>query len=127
MATTVLIGGTLPGLLRDIVSRFIDSSDDIAVLHADIEEVSRLTEYLTAHDVDVAIVGCEPTVMDSVGRELLHCRRQLSVIAVSSRGDDSTLFTLTPTAQSLGELSPQALLDVIHDHHPSAADPHTKH
>jgi len=62
--TKVVIGGTLPALLRDIVSRVVESSAHISVISPESEEPAGLTEYVRLHDVDVVIVGCEPALMD---------------------------------------------------------------
>ena len=125
--TKVVIGGTLPALLRDIVSRVVESGTHISVIRPDSEESGGLTEYVRLHDVDVVIVGCEPAVMDSVGQELLRTKRSLTVVTLSTNGGNGTLFTLTPTSQSLGELSPQTLLGIIHGHHSASAECFTHH
>jgi len=125
--TKVVIGGTLPALLRDIVSRVVESSAHISVISPESEEPAGLTEYVRLHDVDVVIVGCEPALMDSIGQELLRTKRRLTVVTMSTNGDNGTLFTLTPTSQPLGDLSPQTLLGVIRAHHSSSAEPFTRH
>jgi hypothetical protein len=112
MTINVLIGGTLPRLLRDIVRRLVHDESDInvaAVGLSAVEMVDHVDKYPTA----VVIIGCDKKQMDEISFSLLDRARRTRVIAVARGNCDAVSYQLTPTCQRLGQLSPDSLLSAI--------------
>jgi DNA-binding NarL/FixJ family response regulator len=104
----------LPQMLGEIVSNIVDSQDDMQIVSVHPSEAA-LASTIGEADADVLLLGCEGAEFRQRGEALLRSCPQLKVVAVVGNGRESYLLEFRPRMVSLGEVSPEALVDAIRD------------
>jgi hypothetical protein len=94
-------------MLRDIVAETLSTEGDMEVVDEVLDDDS-LT--CSLEHSDVVIVGTDDP---SLAARLLEEHPHLKVLAVRGHGRESLLYQLRPQRVSLGEISPQKLIDEI--------------
>jgi len=103
---------TPPGLLRDLLEQILTGSSDVEVLVE--PEWAKVTRVVAESRPDVLIVRRPRRGSVGLLRPIFEAAPSLRVLAVGVDGREAVLYELRPHAVLVGELSPQVLLDVVH-------------
>ena len=107
----ILLAG-IPRLLREIIESVVATQPDMSIV--DINETrERVTAALDDTPADVVIVGLRGGETTSTLDPVLYERPQLKLLAISGDGRSSFLYELRPHRVSLGDVSPEGLVDAI--------------
>jgi DNA-binding NarL/FixJ family response regulator len=102
----------LPRMLSEIIESVIADQQDMSIVGA-IDSRDRVTSALVRTPADVVIVGLrDAETTASLNRVLLEQPR-LKLLAISGDERSSYLYELRPHTVSLGDISPQGLVDAI--------------
>ena len=98
-------------LLRAVVRRIVSRQPDIEV----VDETAPVDALMDAptEGSEVLIVGIEDGRLPAICIPLVHARPRLRVLALAGEGLETTLFEMRPHRLSLGNVSPETLLDAI--------------
>ncbi|MBV9881172.1 MAG: hypothetical protein JO180_11785 [Gemmatirosa sp.] len=104
----------LPPMLRDIVHHTIGREPDMQVVAelADAAVIS-LGGLDVAGGVDVVVVGAAPVHDAELAASILYQHARSRVLTIEARGGQAALYELRPYRIALGEVSPQAVVDVL--------------
>jgi DNA-binding NarL/FixJ family response regulator len=100
----------LPPLLRDLVRRALDSSDDIASTTA---TADALEEAVAAAKPDAVIVPLEDASLSGESRRFLEERARVRVLGLGLRDGRAVLYELRPERSELGEVSPDEFAQAV--------------
>jgi hypothetical protein len=99
-------------MLGEIVSNLVDSQHDMQIVNVHPSEAA-LPSAIGESGADVLVLGCEGPELRQRGEALLRGCPRLKVVAVVGNGRESYLLEFRPRMVSLGEVSPEALVDAI--------------
>jgi DNA-binding NarL/FixJ family response regulator len=102
----------LPRILRDIISDVVAQERDMEVVRV-LETRDALLTAVQESPADVVILGLADTALPEVCDELVGAHPQMKVLAVAGDGRGVFLHELRPQTLSLGEVSPQGLIDAV--------------
>jgi DNA-binding NarL/FixJ family response regulator len=106
---TRILLADMPQMLRDIVAGILVPEPDLEVV-AETAAVNGLPDAVSRFGADVVIVGRDDP---SLATTLMEGAPRIKVLAVTAGGRESWLYELRPQRVSLGEISPQRLVDEI--------------
>jgi DNA-binding NarL/FixJ family response regulator len=101
----------MPRMLVDIIKDIIASHEDIDVI-AEFAGSNDLTQAAIRTRADVIVVGNAAGSSQDY-HELLRRRPELKILTITADGRRGYLHELQPQVISLGELSPDTLIDAI--------------
>lgn len=104
----ILVG--LPRMLNDVVKKIIAGQPDLQVV-ADVGCASDVVHAVADHDADLVIA--DPACTDGAIERLVGQRSSLRLLEVEADGSSACLSELRPHRVSLGEISPERLLEAI--------------
>lgn len=102
----------LPQLLRDIVATALSSEPDM-VLVGEASGSDELSGLVESSRPDLAIVACERSEVERLGRVVNGS--PVTLLAIVDGGRHGALYELRPAEVDLGELSPSLLVDAIRE------------
>jgi chemotaxis response regulator CheB len=103
---------TPPGLLRDLLRHILTGSSDVVVLVE--PDWAKVASAVKETQPDVLIVRRPSRGSVRQLRPVFEVAPLLRVLAVGVDGREAVLYEMRPHAVLVGELSPQVLLDVVH-------------
>ena len=107
--STRIVLVNLPRMLREIIEDVVAAAPDLDVVET-VERPTGLIAVVDGAKADFLIAGDD--ALEDVG-VLLRERPRLKVLAVAGDGRQTFLYELRPQKVSLGEVSPQNLLEAI--------------
>jgi len=107
--STRIVLVNLPRMLREIIEDVVAAAPDLDVVET-VERPTGLIAVVDGAKADFLIAGDD--ALEDVG-VLLRERPRLKVLAVAGDGRQTFLYELRPQEVSLGEVSPQNLLEAI--------------
>jgi DNA-binding NarL/FixJ family response regulator len=101
----------LPRVLREIIRRILSAPgiDVVAEASGDVD----LPELVSATRADVVVMRLENTRLPRAGRRLLVRHPRIRLVGVAADGRDTVTYELSARRRSLGEVSPEALLNAV--------------
>lgn len=103
---------SMPALLRDILVQTLEVQLDMEVV-GDLGGGIELLVDAGHTRADVVVLGLEQMDLPGIATNLLAEYPHLSVLAVTTDGRAASLFELRPRKTSIGDVSPQGLVDAI--------------
>lgn len=107
-----IVVGMLPRLLLEILVDLVEAQYDMRLVGSPGDEEG-LMRLLRARDADVVLLGCGEGRLPEVGDRVLDAQPRAQVLGVLPDGCDAVLYRLRPTADRLGEVSPQQLIEIV--------------
>ena len=107
--STRIVLVNLPRMLREIIEDVVAAAPDLDVVET-LDKPTGLIAVVDGAKADFLIAGDD--ALEDVG-VLLRERPRLKVLAVAGDGRQTFLYELRPQEVSLGEVSPQNLLEAI--------------
>jgi chemotaxis response regulator CheB len=111
----------MPRMLGDIVTRVIRAQPDMLVVGG-LQDRTELTNEAARFGPDVIVLGTADAELPTECLQVLQANPGVRVLVVAGEGRRGFLWELRPQRQSLGEVSPDALVDVIRASFPCARD-----
>jgi DNA-binding NarL/FixJ family response regulator len=102
----------MPPLLHDIVRDTLTNQPDMQLV-GDLSAGNTVAHALKNGDIDVMIVGARQPDDSAVATGLLQCSARSKVLVVAISGRKAVMYQLRPHKRSLGDVSPQTLLEAI--------------
>lgn len=96
------------GIIRDLLS----AEQGIDLVGETSDDVD-LAELVHATRADVIVMGLNDTGLPAAGERLLAQHPRVRLLGVVADGRDAVLYELRPHRQSLGEVSPEALVSAV--------------
>jgi DNA-binding NarL/FixJ family response regulator len=102
----------MPRMLREIV-RDVAGHDPLLEVVAELERVGDVEAAALAYDPQVVVTDAECCDRAAIAR-LLAARPRIRVLTLEDDGRAGVLHRLMPEELSLGDLSPERLLEALH-------------
>ena len=107
----VFLGG-MPPLLHDIVSDALKNQADVHLV-GDLSAGDAVVSALRNDTIDVVIVGARQPDDSALVTEIFASSPQRKVLVIATSGRSAVLYQLRPHKRTLGDVSPQSLLEAI--------------
>lgn len=104
--------GKMPQLLREILTRSLESQSDMELI-GEVEVEGSLADAIESRDIDVLVLGRSESEFPEIGESLLRRFPRLKVLSITNEGRSTWLYELSPRRVALGEVSPQGLAELI--------------
>jgi DNA-binding NarL/FixJ family response regulator len=102
----------LPRVMRGIIRDLLSAEQGIDLVGETSDDVD-LAELVHATRADVIVMGLNDTGLPAAGERLLAQHPRVRLLGVVADGRDAVLYELRPHRQSLGEVSPEALVSAV--------------
>jgi DNA-binding transcriptional LysR family regulator len=107
----IVLGG-MPPLLHDIVIDALAGEAEIEVVR-DLGEENGVVPALSGGTVDVVIVGARQPEDSALAARVFRASPHSRVLVIATSGRSAVMHQLAPVTRTLGELSPQGLVEAI--------------
>lgn len=104
--------GDMPRILRELIDGAIAETADMTVVGA-VDSRERVASSLERTMADVLIIGAPDDAASVQLQSLLYMRPRLRLVTIGHDGRSTALHQLRPFTVSLGDVSPDVLLDAI--------------
>jgi DNA-binding NarL/FixJ family response regulator len=115
VATTRVVLGTLPPLLRDIVRATLTRDADVEIV-TQVDGRDEIASALERSEAHVAVLGVAPADWAGLSvflRALLAAHPRLTIIALASDGRSGYVYRLQPRGVVIDDISPISLAQAI--------------
>jgi len=102
----------MTGMLCDILAAVLSAEPDMEVVGV-LSSRGKLRATVAETKADVVVLALEDSELPEDCGRLLHAHPRMRVLGVASDGRRGFLYELRPLKASLGELSPQGLVETI--------------
>ena len=99
-------------MLTEIVREVLEKAPDLEVVGA-VSSLDELDSALTVHQADVVVAGIAGPNGGGRFDALLRAHPAVRVFSLEANGRETVLYELRPKSVSLGNVSPEGLIDAI--------------
>jgi DNA-binding NarL/FixJ family response regulator len=115
-----IVMAEIPRMTRDIVRETVANEPDM-ILVGEYSERAAFLESLAADGADVVIFGTSEPGDSALPRQFFLTSPHIKVLMLAISGRSAVMYELRPHTTTLGDVSPQRLLEAIRSHPRSLA------